>query len=497
MLVIVSDLHLNDKTTGSPLDPGAFQIFAERLHETAVRASWRADGSYRPIERLDLVLLGDVLDLTGTTQWASGDVRPWSDPSSPAVAEAVASIVDNILVRNGEACEVLRAISTDGAIRIPPETESGRPDYDSEGVPVAVRTVYMVGNHDWMLHLPGSRYDTIRQKVTHHLGLANIYNAPFPHDPYESDELLATMRKHRVFARHGDIFDPINFSEDRDNASLGDAIVIELLTRFTLHVEQQFGADLPQPVLNGLRELDHIRPILLAPVWIEGLLERSNVKPALRKEIKRTWDRLADEFLQLSLVQDQDSWSPFDIVDGLERALKFSKRLSLGWAGKVTTWLHSLRGSEGCSYFQHALAEQDFRNRRARNIVYGHTHHAEAVPLDASYADGYVLNQMYFNSGTWRRVLDQTRWTTSEHEFIPTESLSILSFFHSDERGGRPFETWTGMLATVGDAATHRIDAGRTPHASEQPLSASRVPVRAPHFRRSSAPTRSARREIY
>lgn len=178
-------------------------------------------------------------------------------------------------------------------------------------------------------------------------------------------------------------------------------------------------------------------------------------------------------------------------------ALKFSKRLSLGWAGKVTGWLHSLRGSEGGSYFQHALTEQDFRNRRARNIVYGHTHHAEAVPLDASYADGYVLNQMYFNSGTWRRVLDQTRWMTSEHEFIPTESMSILSFFFGDERGGRPFETWTGTLATVGDSATHRVDAGRRPHASEQSLSASRIPVRPPHFRRSSAPTRSSSREIY
>ena len=27
------------------------------------------------------------------------------------------------------------------------------------------------------------------------------------------------------------------------------------------------------------------------------------------------------------------------------------------------------------------------RNRRARHIVYGHTHHAESVPLDASYAE--------------------------------------------------------------------------------------------------------------
>ncbi len=497
MLVIASDLHLNDRTTGSSLNPGAFEIFAERLHETAVRASWRADGKYRPIERIDLVLLGDILDLTRTTRWAAAGVRPWDDSSSPEVSDTVSTIVEDILGTNRVACEVLRAISTDGAIRVPPATGSGHPAYETEGVPVPVRTTYMVGNHDWMLHLPGTRYDTIRQKITHHLGLANIYNAPFPHDPYESDELLSTMRRHRVFARHGDIFDPINFSEDRDNASLGDAIVIDLITRFTQHVEQEFVADLPEGVLLGLHELDNIRPLLLAPAWIEGLLERSNVKPAVRKQIKRTWDGLADEFLQLPLVQDQDSWSPFDIVDGLERALKFSKRLSLGWAGQVTNWLHSLRGSESGSYFQHALAEQDYRNRRARNIVYGHTHHAESIPLDASYADGYVLNQMYFNSGTWRRVLDQTRWSSSEHEFIPTESLSLLSFFHGDERGGRPFESWTGMLATVGETATHRLDAGRAPHATEQPVSSSRVPVRAPHFRRTSAPSRSASREIY
>ena len=138
MLVIVSDLHLNDKTTGSPLDPGAFQIFAERLHETAVRASWRADGSYRPIERVDLVLLGDVLDLTGTTHWATSDVRPWSDTSAPRVADAVSSIVDNILVQNRDACDVLRTISTDGAIGIPPATQNGQPAYDAAGVPVAV-----------------------------------------------------------------------------------------------------------------------------------------------------------------------------------------------------------------------------------------------------------------------------------------------------------------------------------------------------------------------
>ena len=42
MLVIVSDLHLNDGTTGATLQPGAFSLFAERLQELARAASWPA-----------------------------------------------------------------------------------------------------------------------------------------------------------------------------------------------------------------------------------------------------------------------------------------------------------------------------------------------------------------------------------------------------------------------------------------------------------------------
>jgi UDP-2,3-diacylglucosamine pyrophosphatase LpxH len=491
MLVIVSDLHLNDHTTGSPLDAGAFEIFAERLHETAFRASWRADGRYRPIEQIEIVLLGDILDLVRTTEWLRTNQRPWDNPDAPETADAVGRIVDHVLQRNQAACRILSSLSTEAVLQLPPPTQAGEPAMNAEGLPIAVRTFYMVGNHDWPLHLPGPRYDMIRHKVAHQLGLANIHNAPFPHDPYESDELLAVLRRHRVVARHGDIFDPINFSEDRDVASLGDAIVIDLLTRFTVAVQQQLSNDLPPAVLHGIKQLDCIRPVLLAPVWLEGLLARSAVRTAIRKEIKRTWDSLADELLQLPIVREHDAWSPFEIVDGMDLALKFSKRLSIGWAGKITNWLQTLRGSQGESYYQHAISEADFRNRRARNIVYGHTHLAESIPLDASYADGYVLNQMYFNSGTWRRVLQQTRWTSSEYEFIPTECLSMLSFYHGDERGGRPYETWSGTLATAGEVATHRVDSGRSSHAAEQSIPASKVPLRAPHFRRSPTHTRS------
>jgi hypothetical protein len=493
MLVIISDLHLTDGTTGPILNPGTFDIFVERLREMAMRASWRADGRYRPLERLDLVFLGDTLDITRSTHWLDAGTRPWGDMQSSVVSDTVSTIVSDILLKNQDGLANLRAVTEESGLRLPPVTQSGEPVFHAEGVPVAVHAHYMVGNHDWPLHLRGGRYDAIRQKVAQQMGLANSDGQPFPHDPHESDELLTALRRHRVLARHGDVFDPINFSETRDAASLGDAIVVELVNRFLAEAALNWSEELPKAVVAGLFEVYHIRPMLLIPIWIDGLLERSGVQAELRKQMKRTWDRLADEFLQLPIVREQDSYSPLQLVDGLAHALKFSKRLSIGWAAKVASWLHEVRGSTSESYYQHALTEQDFRNRRARNIVYGHTHIAESVPLDASYADGYVLNQMYFNAGTWRRVYRQTQWSPGEQEFIPCETMTYLAFYQADERSGRPFETWSGTLAAdLTEQSSHRVDVGRMTHAAEQPISAPKVPLRAPHFARALSPGRVA-----
>jgi len=328
-----------------------------------------------------------------------------------------------------------------------------------------------------------------------HMGLANRHDEPFPHEPAECDELLGAMRSHRVFARHGDIYDPFNFEGDRDSSSLGDAIVIDLLNRFATEVETEIGGELPEGTLMGLKEIDNVRPSLLVPVWVDGVLERSCSFPALRKRVKKVWDRLADEFLELKFVRDRDTWAPNDLVDGLQRALKFSQRVSTGWASSIIEWIHTLCGGEG-SYYRHALTEQDFRNRRAMHVVYGHTHDAESVPLDASFADGRILNQMYFNSGTWRRVHRQTQLCPAEHEFIPCDVMTYLTFFRGDERGGRPYETWSGTLGInpLAEEPTHRIDPamespsyghvqtsglqGRAPHFPLSPGKAGKVPSR-------------------
>lgn len=480
MLVFVSDLHLNDGSSGANLHPGAFHIFAERLRYFAARASWRADGSYRPLDRIDLVLLGDVLDLIRSERWHQNNVRPWGDLNSPAVLQTVTEIVDGILHRNEPALAILRSLATQGLVCVAPAGRNRQPIYNAPPQAIPLRIYYMVGNSDWLLHVPGRGYDLIRQKITHQMALANPLNQPLPHDPAESDVLLETFRQHRVLARHGDIFDPINFTEDRNASSLGDALAIQLISRFPLAVSQELGASTPTAFSLALRELDHIRPQLLVPVWLEGVLERTCPTPAMRKQVKQVWDQLAEEFLQLPAIRQHDAWKPADMIDGLELALKFSRRTTTGWVGKLAQWLNGLRGAHSSSYCEHALAESDFRNRRACHIVYGHTHVAESLPLDASYADGFVLSQMYFNTGTWRRVYQPTQLAPGNHEFIPLETMSYVTFFEGDERGGRPFEMWSGSLGVAADEIFGPPQPA--PRMAATQLPATRNPIPTPHF---------------
>ena len=310
MLVIISDLHLNDGTTGATLAPGAASLFIQRLRETALSASWRADGAYRPVERIDLVLLGDTFDLLHSEHWrAAPTVRPWGDLHAPEFFDQIATITKGILTQNQESLAMFRAVAAESAITLPPMLRLARPAQPSDEQPVSVRIHYMVGNHDWFLHVAGADYDVLRQAVAAQMGLASRPDRPFPHDITESDELLQTMRRHKVTARHGDIYDPLSFEGDRDASSLSDAIVIDLVGRFAAEVEAAMGDSLPVATLLELRELDHLRPLLLVPVWLDGLLERTCPALAMRKRVKTLWDRLADEFLSGAFVRQRDHWN--------------------------------------------------------------------------------------------------------------------------------------------------------------------------------------------
>jgi hypothetical protein len=448
MLAIISDLHISDGTTGQLLAPGTIDLLCERLCDLAWRASWRSGAAYRPIDRIDLVLLGDVLDIMGSRRWLASPCRPWDDHQSPAVIDATAGVVDEILRRNVECIRTLRSLATEATVSLPPATAAGQPVLEAEEMPVAVCTHYMVGNRDWPLHLKGTPYDLIRHKVTHHLGLVTSYNKPFPHEASECEQLQDALRRHRVLARHGDIYDPLSFGDERDAASLTDVLAIELIARFLQHVESELIDQISAATWTALCSIDQIRPILLIPAYMESALERT-ATPVIRNRIKRMWDYMVEQVLHLEIVRQMTATSSAEMIDGLAAALKFSRRDTQNWIGRTMGFLANLRGTTSMSYAQHALAEADFRNRRTRHIVYGHTHQQEIVPLDASHVDGYVLNQTYFNTGSCRRCYQPTQMLAGNYELAACETFSLMCFYQEDERSGRTYETWCGSLAPI------------------------------------------------
>ena len=62
-------------------------------------------------------------------------------------------------------------------------------------------------------------------------------------------------------------------------------------------------------------------------------------------------------------------------------------------------------------------------------------------------SEGKRVDQIYFNSGTWRRVHRLAQYHPTEEEFIDYNVMTYLAFFKDGERGGRPFESWSGSLA--------------------------------------------------
>ncbi len=344
MLVIISDLHLTDGTSGSTISPWAFEIFVQELRDAAISASWRPDGNYRPVDRIDLLLLGDTLDVIRSARWLDAAVRPWDSTDRPEFVELVSIITGDILRHNESSLAAAKPFNTGPVLPCRRPTRSAarkvRP-----GIPVPVATHYLVGNHDWFYHLPAGVRSATPGDHPPDLVWRTRSRMAFSHDPSENGELVEVLRKHRVLARHGDIYDPINFEGDRKLSSLGDAIVIELLNRFAVQVDAKWPTNCRPRTLLGLRELDNVRPLLMVPVWIDGLLARTCPLPHVRR-VKVVWDQLVDRFLALPFVRSLQKRGRTIVVDRLEQVLKFSKRVSIGWASKIVTLLGELRGQQ-------------------------------------------------------------------------------------------------------------------------------------------------------
>lgn len=504
MLVIISDLHFTDGTTGSTIGASAFRDFRDRLQELAYDASWRdnraahaldpsqPDKIYEPIESFDLILLGDVIDIIRSTLWSDNGetIRPWQqkgiDDWDAKMAAKVQEIVDAILCHNHKALTVIRELSAETAplnaapnhfemdgktvtvdyasrrnIRIPRATAHKQPNPSAGYLDIPARIHYITGNHDWNFVSEGAVYDQIRAATVEAFGLVNDPTRPFPWDLTTEDhaQLASTLQRHDVFVRHGDRFDQYNYDtmkDTRDTASLGDALVIELVNRFPVEVEHMLleSAEDESLFVDSLKEIANVRPMNALPAWLNSLLEgykASGMHRAMRKRVQQVWNDLVDELLNTELFRQQDTLNPLQSVDKLQALLRASKFVSISrteglielgeTVGRIVT-------SAVDPYAHHAAEEPWLQDGRAKYVVYGHTHGQRVVPLDRKISAENDEKLLYFNCGTWKRLHEQTIFSGDGTRFVDYMVMSYVAFFSGNERSGRPFETWTGTLAT-------------------------------------------------
>ncbi len=391
MLIFVSDIHLTDALHGSSIPKSdVFERFWIRI---------QAARGHRPAH---VCFVGDLFDIVRSPSWLEGSMRPYHAPGD-ALAAAVDGIVKRTIERERGFFDAIRS-----------RVESGE-----------LTVHYVLGNHDRLLaHAPAARR-RVWKALT-----GKRRDVVFPSEVVFED--------HGVLAYHGHQGDPINHAKGAD-ATIGDAIGLELIVRFPRVVGDLLGYDEPK-----LEDIDDVRPIYAVPAWVRqlGVMRRELLRPA-----GEAWSGLVEDFLSQDFVR---RWMrrQHKLV-GLDTGKKLRLMLELSTT-RVMARGHDQRLTKLYRILQHGFdgrmaragADQLANRPGLRYVVNGHSHFASMQPL------GQVEGRpaVYFNTGTWRTVHQIGCETTGRPSFLPYDAMSYLVFFPSDDPLGRDYEWWTGAM---------------------------------------------------
>jgi len=448
MLVVISDLHLTDGSSGETISADAFRVFHDDLKTLIKNASFQkteAGKSFIPVDCCDIVLNGDVLDVIRSKQWRDAEaLKPWSDPESEEFIQAVSEITEKTLAFNDKALVYLRQISNGVVIT----NDQGKE------FPVAVNLHYMVGNHDWFYHLPDKRLNATRNLIIEKMGLSNKTNIIFPHlvDELHDSELEQLCLQHRVYIQHGDVQDPINYvkARGRNYSSLGDAIVVLLLNAFPELVKHQLSLSDDDPLVVKLKEFDNVRPLYESPAWLSSALKQ-HAKPGQIDQVVKIWRNNIRSMMAVPFVKSArrrlsaGERIKFWIQFGLSRYIPLNVFVA------IASFLGGLLPKHEKIYLKAAenepwLYPQNGEAAKADYVTYGHTHLELIYPIDEVHEGGITRDKVYLNSGTWRLVHRRTQKYKKQFEYNRHHVMTYLAFYKGNERGGRPFESWSGRL---------------------------------------------------
>ncbi|WP_303674405.1 metallophosphoesterase [Vampirovibrio chlorellavorus] len=406
---IVSDVHLNNH----PFDAAHlsenprrrnFRLFLRRLNE-----------ELQANERIQLILNGDILDITGS--WFES-VMPW-DGDRSRVLDTLNRLLLDIMENNLSTFEELRRL-----LRHP-----------------YAEIIYVFGNHDGMLQQYPESHAVVKTFLCPEAeGQSRIRFVPC----YASEEL-------DLYLEHGHLQDPFNRQCDQHEPPLGDVINVLIVNRFVeLAVNRFREHGYSEPFItrihSRLHDIEYLRPLALLPVWIQTIGYEYEGHPESRGKIMGVPDILMAVIAEI--LRDPD------MVAYMTRRLQWPRPmlplmvkliLRIPWILPVISFFTSkLMRRTHSNKYQYKAAQKIHREKGYRLIAFGHTHIPGVQPLSQS--------AYYFNTGSWKPVINlfkiskdpvELEYLNPDVQFNKVERSGILLIEKSDRSSPAEFSLQT------------------------------------------------------
>ena len=452
MLIVLSDLHFTE-TESLQIGPHRFSRNLKADTYLAYFIEINKFALANSIQKVDLVLAGDILEISRSAIWLEDTNRPY---------------IDNDAVEPGSNAEatilkIIQAIAEEERVSETLKLFINIQNYFD--MPANLHLI--LGNHDRLANATPA----IRLKVRELFGLQGGVEL-FNH------HLILSDRSGKPFClvRHGHEYDRTNFAIDvleKDSIStfipesiygqscLGDITTIEFGASLPWLFVKTYGKEsiLTDPTLlaiyQRLIEFDDVRP---ASAWLSYLFATPGV------DERRTWELIKPCFTE--------------IINTLSKHEQFMSTLKQTAAfGKLARWLlmgiirsglikdgvpfwlvklimnrvsKTIKLESQAEWAKHEELILD-EDSGCKCVISGHSHFAELALLSAKDGD----ERYYINTGTWRNYIPATR---HYDHFGRLKSLTKVIVFYPMERvqevNGR---TWAFHYLSGASFGDHRL----------------------------------------
>ncbi len=429
MLAVLSDLHfsetqsskIGDLTFNRNLPAEIYDSYLTELNQIAVA---------NQIKKLDLVLAGDIFEITRSGIWLEGSHRPYRDndeimPGSPWETSIL---------------QILEAISVEDKVRETLELfRTIRNRFDVE-----VDLHYLLGNHDRLINATPET----RKKAR------SLLNLPGEDIPLDHQFIFRTHGGQSFcLVRHGHEYDPMNFSVDTHGmkiiptefpekeygrSPLGDIITIEFGAALPRYFVETYGEYeiLQNPILKALYErlmaFDDVRPTtaLLSYLFSTPGVHKKQTWEYMKPCFKKAINALADNDQFMAQIDDTSSLktSQRRLLEGILNSDLLKNGVPYWMVKQLMKRVSkTIKLKSPVKWAKREALIQDPKTG-CKCVISGHTHFPEVSLMSAKKGD----ERYYINTGTWRNVVPATR-DFKEFGRLNANTKVILFRPHEDE----------------------------------------------------------------